>query len=326
LLLTLLVAGGTVAEAGPRVEMAEPGTFDFGTVDRGVRVEHTFRLRNGGDADLYVDHVKGSCGCTAAVISTPYASSGGEARILVSLDTGRMTGRTTKTVTVYTNDAEAPAIGLTLTGQVVADLVVTPSPLYLGRLRRGDPGTREVLIGPGRTDATYEVTAVEAGHPGLRAVVARDDEPAKQRLLVSLDPDMPLGRFNAQMVLRTTSPREPVVALPVFGSVEGDVLVLPPQVTFGVARRGATPKRELYLRNRAARPLTITGVAVPRRLVTFRLKTLEEGREYRLTLQLRPGLPTGRVEGSVEIFTDNPDEARVVVPLYAVVRSARRRG
>jgi len=87
-----------------------------------------------------------------------------------------------------------------------------------------------------------------------------------------------------------------------------------------------TTERDLYIRNRGTHPLAVTAVSVPQRIVSYRLDTVQEGQEYRLTLRLRDGLPPGKVEGAVEIFTDHPDEGRLVVPLYAIVRDGGRRG
>jgi hypothetical protein len=246
--------------------------------------------------------------------------------VTVTLDTARVVGRTTKVVTIYSNDPEAPVAGVSLSGEVSTDLVLAPDPLYLGRLRRGEPTRREVLITPGRVGASYEVTAIEHPNPALHAKLeARADGPG-QRLVIELDPGIPLGRFNEQLTLQTTSPRQPIMVLPVFGSVEGDVVVLPPQVTFGIAREGTVAERELVIRNRGASPLAVTRISVPRDMVSYELNAVQEGREYRLTLRLREGLPPGKVEGTVEIFTDNPDEEHLVVPLYAIVRDGRRRG
>jgi hypothetical protein len=323
-LALVLAAGLGAAEEGrPRVALDEP-VFDFGTVDRGARVDHTFRVPNRGGATLRIDHVKSSCGCTVAVLSEREVPPGGEARVAVSLDTGRLAGRTTKTVNVYTNDPDAPVVGLSLAGQVVADLILTPQPLYLGHLRRGEAVRREVIVTSGRPGERYVVERVEPTSPHLHArLEARTDGPG-QRLVVELDRDLALGRFNEQLRLHTTSPREPVLTLPVFGSVEGDVVVLPPQVTFGVTRGGAAPERELYIRNRGQRPVTVTGVTVPDGVVTYTLAAVQEGQEYRLTLRLRDSLKPGKVESKVEIFTDHPEEKHLVVPLYAIVRDGGR--
>jgi hypothetical protein len=319
-LLLAPTAGGQ-----PRLAV-EQDVFDFGTVERGAPVDHTFRLPNRGTSDLRVDHVKSSCGCTVAVVSEREIPPGGEGRIAVTLDTGRLAGRTTKTVSVYTNDPDTPVVPLSLTGQVAADLVLTPSPLYLGHVRRGDAPPREVTIAPGRPGATYTVERVEHTNPAIRARLERRPDAPGQRLLVEVDPRMPLGRFNETLTLHTTSPREPVMKLSVLGSAEGDLVVLPPQVTFGVTRGGAVPERDLYIRNRSARPVFLTRIVVPDQVESYTLRALQDGVEYRLTLRLRGHLPSGRVEGVIEIFTDHPDEGRLVVPLYAIVRDGRRRG
>jgi hypothetical protein len=260
-----------------------------------------------------------------AVVSARDLPPGGEGRITVTLDTARMAGAKSKTVTVYTNDPAAPAAGLTLRGLVIADLVVTPNPLYLGRLRRGEPSRHEAIVASGRPGETYQVIAVEPANPRLHArIEARPDGPG-QRIVVELDRDMPLGRVSEALTLRTTSPREPTMTLPVFGSVEGDVAVLPPQVTFGVARAAGMPERELVIRNRGLEPLRVTRVAVRPRHVSYRLRAVEEGHEYRLTLRLDEDVPAGKLEGVVEIFTDHPREDHIVVPLYAIVRDGARR-
>ena len=325
LVAALMASPGVARSEGvARLVVREP-VFDFGTVERGATVEHTFVLRNAGDATLRIDNVKSSCGCTVAVVSERDVPPGGEGRITVTLDTARMVGTKAKTVTVYTNDPAAVSAGLTLSGRVMADFVITPSPLYLGHLRRGEPSRHEAVVTSGRPGATYEVVAVEQTNPALHArLEPRVDGPG-QRIVVELDRDMPLGRLSEQLTLRTNSPREPVLSLPVFGSVEGDVAVVPPQVTFGVAREGDAPERELVIRNRGLRPLTVTRVKVRPAQVSYRLREVEEGVEYRLTLKLENGATPGKVEGSVEIFTDHPDEDHIVVPLYAIVRDGRRR-
>jgi Protein of unknown function (DUF1573) len=323
----LLAVGALAApaEAGPRAVFDEHA-WSFGTVERGAKVDHVFGVRNVGDALLRIEQVKSSCGCTVAVVSGNEVAPGAEGRIAVTLDTARMAGRVTKVVTAYTNDPETPAVGLAMNGDVLTDLVITPTPLYLGKVRHGEEVTRTVVVTPGRPDASYEVIAVEQAGPALRTKIEPRTDGPGQRLVVVLAGTVPIGRFNDQITLRTTSPREPLVTLPVFGSVEGDVVVLPPQVTFGVTRGGAVPERTLHIHNRGRRPLAVTRVKVPTEFVTYDLQPVVSGVEYLLSLRLRQGLKPGKVESAIEIFTDHPDEPRVVVPLYAVIRGRGPRG
>jgi hypothetical protein len=318
-----VASSGLADDAGPRLVVDGP-VFDFGTVDRGTPVEHVFRVRNPGGILLRIEHVKSSCGCTVAAASGDVSPSG-EGQITVRLDTARIAGRTSKTVTVYTNDPTAPAMGITLTGQVAADLVVSPTPLYLGKVHRGESVRRELRVTPGRPGPAAQVTRVANSNPAIRAHVEPLPEGDGQRVVVELARDIPLGRFNDRLVLSTTSALEPVLEVPVFGSVEGDVVVLPPQVTFGVAQGGEVGPRELFIRNQGDRPLAVTRVKVRSDVASYELEPIKDGVEYRITLHLRDGLPVGRVEETVEIFTNHPDEGRVVVPLYAIVRPGHGR-
>lgn len=309
-----------LAAAGPRLGITEP-VADFGSVEQGTPVTHVFQLKNTGDATLHIANVKSSCGCTAAVVSESDVPPGGEARVLATLDTSRIDGRTTKVLSVYSDDPQVPVAALTLTGEILADLVLSPNPAYLGRLRRGETLSREVVIRPGRPGGTASVLAVRGDLSGLQTRLERGPD-GSQRLFLSLDPGVPLGRFSREVRLETTSTRQPTIVLPVFGSIEGDVVVLPSQVSFGVARAGASPERRLLIRNRGLQPLIVRRIAVPDSF-DYSLRTVEAGLEYQLSLRLRDDVRPGTVSGEIEIFTDHPTEQRVVVPLHAVVR---RRG
>jgi hypothetical protein len=318
-LTALAILLAAPAAAAPVLGL-ERTVHDFGTVEGGTRVEYTFALPNRGDALLQIEKVRGSCDCTVAVVSAREISPGGEARVAVTLDTSRLVGRTTKVLNLYTNDPARPVTPLALTGLVTTDLVVSPNPLYLGRVRRGDATRHELMVTSGGAAIPQRVTSVEHLHANLRAQLVEGDA-SGQRVVIELAPHVPLGRFSERLRLKTTSPRQPELDVTVFGSVEGDVAVLPPQVTFGITRRNRSPERELVIRNRGARRLAVTRIVVPSDLVDYTLEPLHEGEEYRLLLRLRSGLPVGRVEGAVEIFTNHPDESRLVVPLYAIVRA-----
>src|SRR5947199_348858 len=90
--------------------------------------------------------------------------------------------------------------GLALDGTVMTDIVASPSPLYLGKLRRGDAAEREIRVTSGRPGAAYEVTAVEHTNPALGTRLERLPDGSGQRIVVTLEPHMPPGRFNDQLV------------------------------------------------------------------------------------------------------------------------------
>lgn len=207
----LAVAQAKLAIQGP--------VWDFGEVEQGVSVDHTFHLMNQGSEPLLVDQVKTTCGCTAAVTSATEIPPGQAATVAVTLDTTKLAGRTTKTLTVYTNDPNVPAAGLTLTGSVLTDVVATPSVLYVGRLRRGAAGRFEIAVTPGRPNAPIAIVEVKPDNALLSARVDAADG-GGQKIVVETSPEIPTGKFNAEVTITTTSTRTPKIVVPVFGTVE----------------------------------------------------------------------------------------------------------
>jgi hypothetical protein len=217
--LGLLLLGAPARAAGLAVQVP---VFNFGLAEQGTTVVHQFALKNTGKTTIRIEDVRSSCGCTAAAAEGKLLTPGQIGWLAVRLDTTDLVGKTTKTVTLHTSDARTPEVMLALTGTVLTDLVVTPTPLYLGRVWRGDPVRRELRISTGRPGpTTYGVSSVETESWALHTYVQPGDKPGEQKLIVDLDPEVPAGRFNDQITIHTTSPRQPVITVPVFGDVLG---------------------------------------------------------------------------------------------------------
>ena len=120
-----LLAAVTAAAAAkaPRIAFKE-GAWDFGKVKEGVALSHEFVFKNTGDADLVIEKVRTSCGCTAALVSDKTVAPGREGKIGINFDTRSYAGKVTKYVYVDTNDPAEPNKELTVT----ADIEVPPRP------------------------------------------------------------------------------------------------------------------------------------------------------------------------------------------------------
>jgi hypothetical protein len=118
----------------PRLTFPE-AVFDFGKVEQGEQVSHTFRLTNQGGQELRIESVKTSCGCTAAVTSSDVIPPGQEGAISATFDTSRYSGEKTKSISVYSNDPAQPMTTLTLQGEILVEVEVDPPQLYFGRVR-----------------------------------------------------------------------------------------------------------------------------------------------------------------------------------------------
>jgi hypothetical protein len=217
--VTFVFAARVGADDLPRVTVDAP-VHDFGSVEQGTAVEHVFRLKNTGRGTLRVDHVKGTCACTVGVATGEAIGPGEEACVTMRLDTAKLAGRTTKVATVYTNDPVAPTVPVALTGQVLADLVVRPTAIYVGRMRRDSVARRELAVQPGRPGGTASIASVESASPRVRAWLEAANDGGGQRVVVEVDAKAASGRFTDDLVLRTTSAVQPILTVKVLGSID----------------------------------------------------------------------------------------------------------
>lgn len=86
----------------PVIQFAEE-SFDFGNINDGDIVEHTFKFKNTGEAPLIISNATATCGCTVPQWPKEPIPVGGEGEILVRFNSKNKPGRQAKTVTVTAN-------------------------------------------------------------------------------------------------------------------------------------------------------------------------------------------------------------------------------
>jgi hypothetical protein len=83
----------------------EARDHDFGTVDEGKVVTHTFKFKNVGEAPLVISNIQTSCGCTTPSYTREPVAPGSTGEIQVQFDSRGKAGVNNKRITVYANTA-----------------------------------------------------------------------------------------------------------------------------------------------------------------------------------------------------------------------------
>lgn len=77
--------------------------YDFGTIQQGDEVEHTFKFTNTGEAPLIIQSAVGSCGCTVPTYTNQPVAPGESGEMLVKFNSKGKSNLQNKTVTVTAN-------------------------------------------------------------------------------------------------------------------------------------------------------------------------------------------------------------------------------
>jgi hypothetical protein len=105
------------AKSGSEIEF-ETTEHNFGTILQGGDGTFEFVFKNTGKEPLVLNNVRSSCGCTVPVWPKEPIKKGDKGVIKVSYNT-RITGNFSKSISVYSNSGEAPAV-LIIKGKVEA--------------------------------------------------------------------------------------------------------------------------------------------------------------------------------------------------------------
>jgi hypothetical protein len=89
-------------QAFPVMEFEEK-EYDFGTVEEGEVVEHTFVFTNTGDAPLIVSNASASCGCTVPTWTKEAVAPGDKGEMLVKFNTRGKPNQQMKAVRITAN-------------------------------------------------------------------------------------------------------------------------------------------------------------------------------------------------------------------------------
>jgi hypothetical protein len=130
-LVVALVAGGLLAalvlptfslaqekeRAAPRIRV-EPEAFDFGKALPEKSLRKEFTLRNFGDAELVIEGVTTTCGCTAAISAKKRLEAGGSTQLTVTLETRSYKGKLERQVLVRSNDPKTPLLTVRVSATV----------------------------------------------------------------------------------------------------------------------------------------------------------------------------------------------------------------
>lgn len=120
---TALLAAAAGAEekpaAAPRIRV-EPESFDFGKALPGKTLRKEFTLRNFGDAELVIESVSTTCGCTAALAADSHVKPGGSTPLRVTLETRSSSGKVERQVLVRSNDPKTPLLQVRVSATVGA--------------------------------------------------------------------------------------------------------------------------------------------------------------------------------------------------------------
>ncbi len=324
----------------PKVEIAQPLVFDFGTLPQQTKHKHTWEVKNVGDGELEMWLSGSTCSCTIAKLAPkegeehPRVTVKPKESTTIDLewDTKQFPSADyAKSATIGTNDPTRQSFTLNVKGKVYPPLVVfPPEMIVLNAVSNEEPRkatiavfsmdrpetkvTRASTSLPALISATYTpLTDVDRKHLNVKSGGYRVD--------LEIKPGLPLGRFQEELLVETDHPLQQQVKVSITGNAIGPVGVIPERVhlTDVKSREGRTHKMKILVRGN--RETTFEVVDKPAK-IEVKITPNEAGNQkgsYTMTVIVPPGTAPGAVEGEIILKTDHPRAAELKIPVRILI-------
>ncbi len=335
------------AGPAPKIHCEKP-IYEFPDAWGGEKVEHTFIIRNDGNATLKIPPggVKPSCGCTVAGKYDETIEPGKEGKIPVALNTARQNVPILKTIHVQSNDPITPDLTLTLKGNIKMRIGMEPViGAAWGRIGPQSPDSKTIkLTNSTRTPMKLQPIPLSEAEQKMFAFTLKEIEPGKAaEVVVSLKKPVKEGSSFANLRFNTGITEEPEVTIPcnAFVAPAGEpnqpvqqpvaqkpttfparatgrrVEVSPAEVTVNAGDR--LQRSVVAILNHGAKKLNVLSVKSSNDRVRTQFYPEVDGKSYKLLLSIPPISDQDRYKATgpdqVTIRTDDAEFGEIVIPI-----------
>lgn len=294
--------------------------FDFGTVARGSKIRHSFRLVNRTDQEIHIASWRTKCGCTEVRVGAKEIPPGTQTTIEAVIDTTKFLGYKPSGLTLIIDRPNFVEVDLNLSCFIRGDLVLNPGLVDFGTVQRGgSPAVTLTLTyagGQPNWGVTKMNTKSEHVSAELRELGRSADGQLQYSLVATLKPSVANGYFKDEITLLTNDPSSPSVPISVSANVQTAVVVSPAIVNLGRVKPGDVIKKRVIVRS--AQPFKVTsakankdGLSAPADDVAKPVHTLD--------VTFTAPKVSGPYNAVFEIATDLKDEPPAKLTAFATI-------
>ena len=195
-----------------------PERIFFRSVNNQENHEKRIRVLDSGHGKLSILSVETTSSFLMAEILPLNSDALITDEVKVLLHSGAPVGRFKETLTIHSNDKHRPRFDVSIEGNVLGPITVSPAHLFFGFITPGEGPQREILLTKAG-EATLQV--LEVGHQSqfVSAKIAPIDIGQKVQVHVQLSPNTPSGPFRDMLEIYTNNADQSVIQVPLHALV-----------------------------------------------------------------------------------------------------------
>lgn len=217
------------AQGSPRLVCYEPN-YDFGRQNSIDIVEHSFVVKNEGNAPLIIRRVKQFCRCTAGKLSKNVLQPDEETTIDVQLVLYGLSGVVHKKILMESNDPYKPEEALYITGRVTDDILITPFQVSFLGIYDNTKTNKTVYIDVCNPDINLNIKRVESESQYFVPEIKTLEKSKSYELSIHTRPPLPEGLTTGSIRIFTDNDEYGILEIPVKADVFGELIIFPEEI------------------------------------------------------------------------------------------------
>ncbi len=292
-------------------------SFDAGSVARGSKVRHTFRLVNRLDQEVRIASWRTKCGCTDVRVGSKVLPPGTQTTIEAVLDTTKFLGYKPSGLTLVFERPGYVEVDLNLSCFIRGDVVLDPGVVDFGIVPRSSPTkpTVTLTLNYNGGQANWGILKMQTRTARVTAKLHESSRSAggqvQYLLTATLDPSGTAGFFKDEITMVTNDTTGQTIPVAVSAAIQSAVTVSPSPLLVGQVRPGEVVTKTLLVRS--AQPFKLKSVTTGRDDLTAKFDPEPSRPVHTVTLTWKVPAQPGPLNTTVVIGTDlvNEPPARV---------------
>ncbi|HZL91934.1 MAG TPA: DUF1573 domain-containing protein [Pirellulaceae bacterium] len=177
-----------------------PGAVSFGNVDQGTAAEKELTVTYYGRNTWQIRDVQSANQSLEVELGDPIKQPDRVSyRMLVRLKDSTPPGYLGDSLTLVTNDSRLPSVSVSIEGQVVSPLTVSPASLFVGVLKPGQTVTKQLVV---RAKKPFKITSIDGDTDALTFKTSSESKPV-HLVPVTFTAGKEAGEFEQKIEIAT---------------------------------------------------------------------------------------------------------------------------
>jgi hypothetical protein len=295
--------------------------FDFGTVARGSKIHHTFKLVNRTNQAIHIADWRTKCGCTDVRVGARDIPPGTQTVIEAVIDTTKFLGYKPSGLTLVIDRPNFAEVDLNLSCFIRGDIVLSPGQVDFGIVPRGGAPSATLQLTYAGGQPNWGVVKMQTQSSHVTAKVQEQGRSADGQiqylLTATLNSTAPNGFFRDEVTLFTNDATSPTIPISITANVQSAVTLSPSIVNLGPVRAGSVIKKTVLVRS--AKPFKLTELKASRDDLTAVPDPDGARPTHTVSLTFKAPTQVGPYNAVFEIATDLKDEPPAKLMTFANV-------